>query len=410
MRAAGTRRGTGERVGQPLAGLRVVELGGTVASAAATKRFSDFGGEVIAVEPPGGGEARRVPPFPEDRPHIDRSAFHLAFNTGKRSLVLDHRTPSGREVISRLAASCELIILDLAPAEARRILDVIDAEDGPCSVVITPHGMDGPYRERRENDLSLFAWSTRAHRHSIQGREPLRYAPFLGMAQVGSTAAAVGIAALWGRRQDGRRRDAEIAAVEAITGNVDTSFFLWAVNNAVQPRAAGQSRAMYPAGAWPCSDGHVLFAAGREPFFSRVCEAIGRPEIARDPRFADLAQKPLHFDDFAPVLREWLATRTKYEVFEHMQRYQAMTVPLLDASEVTADPQMVARGSYVEVEQPGLGTVTIAGAPFHIDGVGRDAWRARPSPELGEHGPEILGELGYSADEQIALFRAGVTG
>ncbi len=397
-------------MGQPLEGLRVVEVGGTVAAAAATKRFSDFGGSVILVEPPGGGEARRVPPFPGDRPHIDAGAFHLAFNTGKRSLVLDHRTPSGREVVGRLATACELLILDLPPADARRILALVDPDEGPCTVVITPHGMDGPYEGRIENDLSLFAWSTRAHRHSIQGREPLRYAPFLGMAQVGSTAAAVGIAALWGRRQDGRRRDAEISAVEAITGNVDTSFFLWAVNGAVQPRAGGQSRAMYPAGAWPCRDGHMLFSAGREPFFSRVCEAIGKPEIAADPRFADLSQKPLHFDEFAPHLREWLASRTKYEVFEHMQRYQAMAVPLLDASEVMADPQMVARRSYVEVEQPGVGTVTIAGAPFRLDGVTGDAWRARPSPTLGEHGPEILGEHGYSADEQIALFRAGVTG
>jgi crotonobetainyl-CoA:carnitine CoA-transferase CaiB-like acyl-CoA transferase len=401
---------TGGRVAQPLEGLRVVEVGGTVTAAAATKRFSDFGGAVIQVDPPGGGEVRRVPPFPEDRPHIDRGAFHLAFNTGKRSLVLDHRTPSGREVLGRLATVCELMILDLPPEEARAVLARVDPEDGPCTVVITPHGMDGPYEGRVENDLSLFAWSTRAHRHSIQGREPLRYAPFLAMSQVGSTAAAVGIASIWGRRQDGRRRDAEIAAVEAITGNVDTSFFLWAVNGAVQPRAGGQSHALYPAGAWPCADGHMMFSAGREPFFSRVCEAIGKPELARDPRFADPRQKPEHFEEFAVHLREWLSTRTKYEVFEHMQRYQGMAVPLLDASEVMADPQMVARHSYVEVEQPGVGAVTIAGAPFHMDGVGSDAWQARPAPTLDEHGPEILAELGYTPDEQIALFRAGVTG
>jgi crotonobetainyl-CoA:carnitine CoA-transferase CaiB-like acyl-CoA transferase len=401
---------TGVRVPQPLAGLRVVEVGSTVTAAAATKRFSDFGGSVIQVDPPGGGEVRRAPPFPDDRPHIDRGAFHLAFDTGKRSLVLDHRTASGREVLERLAAACELLILDLPPEEARAILARVDPEHGPCTVVITPHGMDGPYEGRIENDLSLFAWSTRAHRHSIRGREPLRYAPFVAMAQVGSTAAAVGIASVWGRRLDGRRRDAEIAAVEAITGNVDTSFFLWAVNGAVQPRTGGQSHAMYPAGAWPCRDGYMIFSAGREPFFTRVCEAIGKPELARDPRFTDPQQKPLHFEEFAVHLREWLATRTKYEVFEHMQRYQGMAVPLLDASEVMTDPQMVARGSYVEVEQPGMGAVTIAGAPFHIDGVGGSAWQARPAPTLGEHGPEILTELGYSADEQIALFRAGVTG
>ena len=92
-------------------------------------------------------------------------------------------------MLERLAAACELLVLDLPPEEARAILARVDPEHGPCTVVITPHGMDGPYEGRIENDLSLFAWSTRAHRHSIRGREPLRYAPFVAMAQVGSTAA-----------------------------------------------------------------------------------------------------------------------------------------------------------------------------------------------------------------------------
>ncbi len=399
---------------QPLVGLRVVEVGGTLAAGAATKRYSDFGARVTKVEPPTGGEIRRLAPFPADRPHLDTGAMHMAFDTGKRSLALDLATPSGREVLNRLLADADLLIAHQPVPELRDLLDRIDPEGGPCTVVITAHGMDGPYAERAENDLTLFGWSTRAHRHSIQGREPLRYAPHAGMIQVANTAGMLGLVAIWGRRQDGRRRDVEVAGVEALMGNVDSSFFLWAVNGAVQPRSGGQSRRIYPMGAYPCKDGHVLFSAARHPFFTNLCRVIGHPEAAFDPRFTDPTQRADHFDEFHGLLVPWLATRTKYDIFHEMQAAGVMCAPVLDASEVMTDPQSEARRSYVTLAQPGPGGepvgVTIPGAPYRMNGLQSEAWQARPAPRLGEHTGELLDELGYSRDEQIALFRAGVTG
>ena len=270
------------------------------------------------------------------------------------------------------------------------------------------------YAERAENDLTIFGWSTRAHRHSVTGREPLRYAPNTALVQVGNTAGMLGLAAIWGRRQDGRRRDVEVAGVEALMGNVDSSFFLWAVNGAEQPRTAGQSRRIYPMGAYPCKDGYVLFSAARAPFFPNLCRAIGYPEMGTDPRFTDPAQRPDHFEEFRERLLPWLATRTKYEVFHKLQAAGVMVAPVLDASEVMADAQSQARRSYVTLEQPGPGEqpieTTIPGAPYRMNGLRSDAWQPRPAPRLGEHTGAILDELGYSADEQIALFRAGVTG
>ncbi|MDO9446223.1 MAG: CoA transferase, partial [Dehalococcoidia bacterium] len=90
---------------QPFSGVRVVEVGGTVAVAGATKSLSDYGATVVAVEPRVGGEVRRLGPFPGDLPHLDRGAFHLALNTGKRSVALDHASASGLEVLGALAAS-----------------------------------------------------------------------------------------------------------------------------------------------------------------------------------------------------------------------------------------------------------------------------------------------------------------
>jgi len=391
---------------QPLAGLRVIEVGGgSVSAASATKTFADYGADVVTVEPLTGGLVRRLPPFPEDAPRLDAGAFHLALNTGKRSIALDVETASGREVLTRLIRGAHLLVVEQPPALARRLLDLVPA-DGPSAVTISPHGLEGPYADRVENDASAFAWTTRMYLHATAGRPPLRYAPQLAAIQVGGTAAAVGAAAAWSTEHDGERRNIEVAAVEALSGNVDSFFITWSFNQVETPRGPGQSHIAYPAGNYRCKDGWVMFAASGPRFFDRLCQGIGHPELSTDPRFADPVQKGEHWDDFMTYLGPWLEVRTRHEVFTQLQGFGVMVAPTLEVSEVLTDPQAVARGSFVQLDQPGVGAITLAGAPFHLD----EAWEVHPAPRLGQHTTALLDAAGYTRDEQIALFRAGVTG
>lgn len=394
---------------RPLTGRRVVEVGGSVSVAAAGKLFSDHGADVIKVEPLGGASLRRIGPFPADVPSLDTGAFHVALDTGKRSLALDLATASGVEVLDRLCATADLVLLH---AETGRALDLREGiralPSRPSVVVLTEHGLDGPRSDRRENGTSLLAASGRMRQHSIPGEEPLRYGPYVPEMQWGATAAAVAAACLWATSQGGEPRDVEVSGVEALTGNVDTWFIPWEFQGAESPRQAGQSRTIYPAGCWRCADGHVMFASANPPFFPRLCEAIGRPELAQDPRFLTPAEKALHFDEFFEVLDPWLRERTRDDIFTYLQSYGVMVAPVLDVSEVVSDRQAVARGSFVEHALPEgspVGTTLLAGPPFHLEG----AWMAEPAPRLGEHTDEVLRSLGYSTTERLALFRAGVT-
>lgn len=393
---------------QPFVGVRIVEVGGTVAAAGATKTLADYGAQVTKVETRAGGELRRLGPFPADVPHLDRGAFHLALDTGKRSLVLDHETPSGLEVLLALAARSDVVVVHLPSEPAHRALRAIESlgSDGPTTVALSTHGLDGPFAGRQENDLTLFAWSNRMLRHSYNDQEPLRYSAQVATLQWASTAAAVTSAAIWGRRHDGLRRRIEVGGVEALAGSVDNWFVAWSFTGAETPRPAGPSRATYPNGLLRAADGFLTFSAGNEPFFSRFCAGIGHPEFASAPRFTDPSQKPAHYDEFMTHVDEYLSTRTRDQVFTELQAHGVMVAPVLDVSEALQDKQAVVRGSYVQVEQPGVGTHTVAGPPFRLE----HAWAVAPAPALGEHTTQVISELGFSVEEQLALFRAGVTG
>lgn len=389
--------------------MMVLDLGDYISAPYCTCLFADYGATVIKLEPPEGDTARHAGPFPQDTPNPEKSGLFLTLNTNKKGATLNVNTSDGRNILRELIANAHLLVhnyspgylesLDLSYSALQRI--------NPNIVVtsITPFGLDGPYRDFQATDLVAFALTNRMSLHGMAGREPLNYAPDVVWFQVGSTAAAASVAAVFQSIATGSGRQVEISAIEAMSGNVDArTVFQQYTGRSFQRGSAGVG---YPAGAYPCSDGYILFAANGERFFRRLCQAIGRPDVLTDPRWADPDTRLNHEDEFNAILLPWLLQRTKREVFTVCQDSGVMCAPVNNTEDLFEDPQLASRGYFTDVDNWLAGRIAQPGPPFKMT---ETPWSIRsPAPMLGQHNEEIYcNYLGYSKSDLVLLRSMGV--
>ena len=392
---------------QALADVRVLEVGHSISAPYCTKLLAGYGAEVIKVEDSLGGDpTRRTGPFPDDIPSDETSGLFLHLNANKKGITLNLRSATGAKLLKELVQQADILVENYPPSFLPSLglpYDVL-AELNPRLVMtsITPFGQTGPYRDYRATDLVIFAMSGRMNIHGQPDREPLRYAPEIGWFQTGATAAMATLGALFTSRLQGISQWVDVSAMEALAGNVDNRLLAYAYSGEKAQR--GGLGLAYPSSTYPCADGYMLFAAGGDRFFRRLCRAMGMVEMLQDPRWATMEARQAHREEFEELLLPWLLERSRREVFEILQAGGVMCAPLLSMDELYQDPQLLARGYFAEVEHPRAGRLTMPGAPYKMT---ETPWQLkRPAPLLGEHNQEVYcGSLGYEKVE-LAGFKA----
>ena len=382
----------------------VLDLSDNLAGAYCGRLLAGFGADVIKVEPPGIGDwARGVGPFPQDIPHPEKSGLFLHLNAGKRSLSLDFENGEGREVLKRLASKAHVIIETSPPGMMTSMglgFEVLK-EVNPSLVMtsITPFGQTGPYRNYRATDFGVFAMSGRMYVHGLLDREPLPYAPDVVWYQVGTTAAAATIGALFVSRKQGIGQQVDVSAQEALVGNVDSRCLFYEYTGVKTSRERWPGG--IPQGAYPCQDGYVVLGVGYDVYFRRLCDAMGMPEVARDPRFAESENRSSNVEEFDALFIEWLMQHTKQEVFELCQAHKVMCAPVLTFGEMMEDPQLKARKFFGRVKHPQVGELPELGPPVKMS---ETPWLSgQRAPMLGEHTEEVLRGLSGVEGEDVVV-------
>jgi crotonobetainyl-CoA:carnitine CoA-transferase CaiB-like acyl-CoA transferase len=399
-----------------LQGVRILEVAEHTFVPAASALLSDWGAEVIKIEHVERGDAMRG--LASSGIAVVPNNVHALLehsNRGKRSLALDLTAPDGLEILYKLAATCDVFLTNKLPSVRTKLqIDVDDIRAHNPNIIYvrgTGQGERGPDADKGSYDALAF-WARAGVAMGAMRPEydlvPVPPAPGFGDSIGGMTIAGGIMGALFHRERTG----------EATT--VDVSLLgvgLWAMGQAValslvldvpwRPPPMAKMAGNPLSRNYDTKDGHVLaftcLQAGK--YWPPMCDAVGRPELATDPRFADHASLMANSQEAIDILTEIFATATLDEWRERLQSFIGQWAVVQDTLEAAADPQTVANSYVQDCETAGGVPFRLVTAPVQYDEEPAPPHRA---PELNEHGDDILAELGFDWDTIVDLKVRGV--
>jgi crotonobetainyl-CoA:carnitine CoA-transferase CaiB-like acyl-CoA transferase len=375
--------------GLPLAGIRVVDFSRVLAGPLATMILGDLGADVVKVERPDGGDDTRAwgPPFVGED-----AAYFLALNRNKRSIVLDLSTDDGLRDARMLALGADVVVENFRPGLMRRFgldhasLARQNARIVSCSLVA--FGEEGESAARPGYDIIVQAMSGIMSFTGQPGGEPTKVGVAL-LDVIAGLFAANGIqAALLGRERTGRGERIVVSLFEASLAalvNQGANHLL----GGVVPRPMGNAHPnIVPYQLFRAADRPFILAAGNDRLFERTAEAIGRPELVLDARFATNAERVRHRDALIALLEDTFASRTASWWIDALTDAGVPCALVRALDEVFAAPE--ARAVVQRIVDP-RGELSLVADPIRVDGALLGV--RRPPPRLGEHTEEILREL-----------------
>jgi len=367
----------------PLADIRVLAIEQFGAGPWATLQLADLGAEVIKIEDPasGGDVGRYVPPFQEG----EDSLFFETFNRNKKSVSLDLRHEAGRERFERLVRVSDVVFSNLRGDQPEKLrlryddLKHLNPRIVCCS--LSGFGMTGPRASDGGYDYMMQGLAGWMALTGEPDGPPTKSGLSLVDLSGGYVAALAVLAGLWRARRDGAGCDCDLALLDVALHEL-MYVGTWAASREyVPPRRSNSAHpSLVPFQNFETADGWIVVAAPKEKFWVRVCEAIGRPELATDPRFADFGARDRNREELAPILEEAFRVRPSAEWLELLRAAGVPSSPVNDV------PGAVGEARIVEYEHPTLGTVRQVASPLRLSDAEPPVGRA---PFRGEHDDEV---------------------
>jgi formyl-CoA transferase len=354
--------------------------------------LADLGADVVKIEPPSGDMTRRMPGGVGD----DTPAYN-AVNRGKRSVVLDIKTEAGCAAVRRLVESADLFVENSRPGVMSGL-----GLGYPALAALNPrlvyasisgYGQTGPDRAKGGLDLIAQGVSGIMSVTGAAGGPPMKSG--VPLTDLGAALFAVTgiLAALVHRNRTGEGQQVDTSLVEAgvaLSVWEATEYF----SGAGVPAPLGSAHRMVaPYQAIECADGYITIGASNDRLFERLCEALGHPEWAGLPEYAD---NPSRVRNRAALAERIESVTRRRPAREWLEAFEARDIPcgrINSYADVFADPQIVSREMVVDVEHPTLGTLRALGSPIKLSAT--PPLVRRRAPRLGEHTVDVLREAGF---------------
>ena len=387
----------------PLDGIRVVDLSRVVSGPFCTMTLADMGADVIKIEEPGRGDESRAfgPPFLGGE-----SPYFLSINRNKRSCTVNLKCDDGRAVVQRLVARADVLVQNFRPGAMERLgLDYAALAPRHPRLVycsISGFGDSGPDAARPGYDLIVQGESGLMDLTGEPDGPPTRIGTSIADLTSGLMAAQGILLALYARKTTRRGQHVRVAMLDAVVSLLTYNTGNYFATGEAPTRRGNDHPSVAPYQTLRAADGWINLGIANDALWRRYCDAIDRPDLREDARFATAPARVRHRVALVPIIEALTAERT---VQDWMDLLGAAGVPcgrIRNVAEVCANPQLTERGRVVERPHPSAGGLKMIGQPIELDDTPA---RIRSAPPLlGEHTDDVLREAGY-ADEEIRAFR-----
>jgi formyl-CoA transferase len=387
-----------------LAGLKVLELGQLIAGPFAAKTLTDFGADVVKIEPPGAGDPLRNWRLLKD----GTSVWWQVQSRNKRSLALDLRQPEGQALVRQLAVEADVLIENFRPGamEGWNLApeDLLALNPRLIVLRISGYGQTGPYRNRPGFGVVAEAMGGLRHLTAEPGRVPVR----VGIS-IGDTLAAlhgvIGILiALHHRHASGRGQIIDVALYEAVFNCMESLLPEFSAFGAVRGAAGSALPGIAPSNAYRCNDaGYALIAGNGDSIFRRLMTVVGRDDLANDPALATNAGRVARVAELDEAIGAWTAKRSVDEVLAALAEASVPAGRIYTVADIAADPHYQARGMLDQVCMDDGTTLTVPGIVPKLS-LTPGAHR-RNAPALGQDTDAVLRDIGLTP-QQIQQLRA----
>jgi crotonobetainyl-CoA:carnitine CoA-transferase CaiB-like acyl-CoA transferase len=378
----------------PLEGVRILDLSTVVLGPYASQILADYGADVIKIETPEGDSTRRTGPSTE----TGMGAIFLGVNRGKRSIVLDLKSVAGREALTRLIDTADVLMHSIRPQKLAAIgLDPATVmARNPRLVYAGLHGFveDGPYGGMPAYDDIIQGLSGGAALMELQTGTPQYFPTIAADKTSGLVAAHAILAALFKRERTGKGAFVEVPMYETMVAfNLVEHFyglhFDPALSGPGYPRLLNPWRRPYKT-----TDGYLCAMPYTDQHWRRFFTEAGESAFAADPRFTDIAARTRNIAALYEIAGKIIATRSTSTWLDIFNRLEIPASKMNRLEDLQEDEHLRATGFFEKIHDPGMGDLVFPGVPVKFDD-------ARPpvrmAPRLGEHTAEVLAQIGMQA-------------
>lgn len=374
----------------PLKAIRVLDFTRVLSGPFCTALMADIGAEVIKIESPHGDDYRHVPPFSGEE-----SAFFLLNNRGKKSIVLDLKSPEGLSTARELVAQSDVIVENFKPGVMARLgLDYAACEAARPGIIyasISGFGQAGPMADRPAYDIIVQAATGLMMSTGFAESPPTLVGEPIADLVSGIYAAWAISSALFQRERTGQGRYIDIAMFDCVLSLLPNSVAQWHYGHHLPYRTGNRHPLSVPFGTYTAADGHFVLAILNDQLFRHFLSVIERDDLYGDHRLRDDQARSENEAFVRELIEDWSLGKSVGDVLAVLANARIPAGPIWTIAQAMASPHVAAREAFATVQHPTLGAILVPEQPVRFDGLPRG--NLKPPPLLGEHSSEVLSSL-----------------